>query len=95
MQSYLHDILKDHVTPVGIMKDNVMELMAGVGRNYNTLKYFFSNIEMIEQSPEMYKKIPTEVTIHKKLIQDFEWPIKEYDCVVGVWCFCYLNESDM
>ena len=72
-----------------------MELMAGVGRNYNTLKYFFSNIEMIEQSPEMYKKIPTEVTIHKKLVQDFEWPIKEYDCVVGVWCFCYLNESDM
>ena len=28
------------------------------------------------------------------LIQDFEWPTSFYNCVVGIWCFCYLSSDE-
>ena len=95
MQMYLQDILKRHNYNMLFKKDIVLELMAGVGRNYDTLKLFFRHVEMIEQSPYMYKHIHRDVFVHKKLVQDFDYPVKFYDCVVGVWCFCYLNDAEM
>ena len=33
-------------------------MFAGEGRNYNILNEFFKNVEMVEESEEMVKKIP-------------------------------------
>ena len=27
-------------------------------------------------------------------VQDFEWPIEKYECIVGVWSLCYLDYKD-
>ena len=42
-------------------KSNVLELMAGIGRNYEILRNYFHNIEMLEQSPEMCQHITGQV----------------------------------
>mgnify|MGYP005728808133 FL=1 len=68
--------------------------MAGPGRNYPALKSYFNEVEMLEQSPRLTKLIPWEVKLYEMKVQDFEWPIEEYECVVGVWCLCYLNCED-
>ena len=72
-------------------KTKVLELMAGIGRNYEVLRNYFTNIEMLEQSESMYKHIHKSVHVRKVKIQEFKWPKEEYDCVVGVWCLCYLS----
>lgn len=69
----------------------VLELMAGYGRNYSVLKERFRHVEMLDGSEEMMKRNEHEVTKHRKYIQDFKWPVDEYDCIVGVWCLCYLQ----
>ena len=31
---------------------------------------------------------------HTIKIQDFKWPVDEYDCVIGVWSLCYLGYKE-
>ena len=49
---------------------------------------------MLEQSPEMTKFHPTDITTHETRIQDFEWRPERYDCICGCWCFGYLNQEE-
>ena len=29
------------------------------------------------------------------LIEHFSWPLDEYDCIVGVYCLCYLKDDNL
>ena len=68
--------------------------MAGDGRNFSTLKDFFTNIEMLEQAKKLTDKMNKNVIKHVVKIQDFEWPLDKFDCIVGVWCLSYLGYKD-
>ena len=65
--------------------------MAGYGRNDSVLAKMFRNIEMLDGSEEMVKRMPDGVTKHQQYIENFKWPDDLYDCVIGVWCLCYLK----
>ena len=69
----------------------MLELMAGYGRNYPVLKKNFRHVEMLDGSAEMWEHNNHPVTKHFLKIEDFKWPVDEYDCVLGVWCLCYLS----
>ena len=71
--------------------DRVLEVLAGFGRNYSVLAKMFRNIEMLDGSEEMVKRMPDGVTKHQQYIENFKWPDDHYDCVIGVWCLCYLK----
>ena len=32
---------------------------------------------------------------HQKCIEKFKWPEDSYDCVVGVFCLCYLQGQNL
>ena len=75
-------------------KDCVLELMAGDGRNYPTLRRKFRRIEMLEQSEAMTAKHQSDIVTHKMSIQDFKWSPHSYDTIVGCWVLGYLNKGD-
>ena len=52
----------------------MIELMAGYGRNFDSTKHYFKNIEMLDGSSEMSKYIPSEVTHHLCKLEEFKWP---------------------
>ena len=54
-------------------------------------KDYFRYIELLDGSDEMVAEMPTDVIRHKRLIQDYFWPKIRYDCILGVWCLCYLR----
>ena len=43
----------------------------------------------------MVAEMPTDVIRHKRLIQDYFWPKRRYDCILGVWCLCYLHGEEL
>ena len=76
-------------------EDMVLEMFAGVGRNWEVLKRYFRNIDMVEQSPAMTKHIHKTVNIYQVTVQNFEWPKFNYDCIVICWGLCYLDRQDI
>ena len=58
-------------------------------------KDYFRYIELLDGSDEMVAEMPTDVIRHKRLIQDYFWPKIRYDCILGVWCLCYLHGEDI
>ena len=68
--------------------------MAGYGGNYSVLLNFFTEIEMLEQSQDYANHMPEEVKKYVVMVQNFSWPKDRYQCIVGVWCLCYLNYED-
>ena len=68
MKNRLDDLLKHIKYGRRERQDRVLELMAGVGRNHSVLKDHFRQVEMLEQSDEMYKHIPLQVKVHKTRI---------------------------
>ena len=75
--------------------DRILEVMAGWGRNIPVYKDYFRFIELLDGSDEMVAEMPTEVIRHKRLIQNYLWPKRRYDCILGVWCLCYLHGEDL
>ena len=49
---------------------------------------------MLEQSATAAAFIDKQVKTHVQRIQDYEWPVEEYECIVGVWSLCYLGYKD-
>ena len=87
----MRDTLTNLEWPSGRKGGKVLELMAGYGRNYPVLKKNFRHVEMLDGSAEMWEHNNHPVTKHFLKIEDFKWPVDEYDCVLGVWCLCYLS----
>jgi hypothetical protein len=75
--------------------DRIIEVMAGWGRNVPVYKDCFRFIELLDGSDEMVAEMPTEFVRHKCLIQNFLWPKSRYDCILGVFCLCYLHGEDL
>ena len=75
--------------------DRIIEVMAGWGRNVPVYKDCFRYIELLDGSDEMVAEMPKEVIRHKRLIQDHLWPKRRYDCILGVWCLCYLHGEEL
>ena len=75
-------------------KDFVLELMAGDGRNYPTLRRKFKHVEMLEQAEAMTTYYQSDIVKHTVSIQDFKWPPHVYDTIVGSWVLGYLNKGD-
>ena len=69
--------------------------MAGIGRNVNVLKKKFHKVECLDGSVGMLEKCPTDVVKHLSMIQDFDFPKKKYDSIVGVFCLCYLASNEI
>ena len=68
--------------------------MAGHGRHGGLLKRSFRQVEMLEQSPSMTKGYDENIIKHETRIQAFEWPGEKYQCIMGCWCFGYLDHLD-
>ena len=49
---------------------------------------------MLEQSQDYASHMPEEVKKYVVMVQNFAWPKDRYQCIVGVWCLCYLNYED-
>ena len=74
----------------------MIELMAGYGRNLDSTKNFFKNIEMLDGSSEMTKCLPRRVIRHQCKLEEFEWPnYEKYDCILGVFCLGYLTDKQI
>ena len=64
-QDWLRDALISLDWPTKGRADRVLEVLAGYGRNYSVLAKMFRNIEMLDGSVEMVKRMPEGVTKHQ------------------------------
>lgn len=95
MKNRLLSILKTRIQLLGGKVGKVLELMAGQGRNFPVLRAYFSEVEMLEQAKSLTDCFDKRIKKHVMRIQDFTWPIDEYECVIGVWCLAYLGNQDI
>ena len=91
---YFSDMLRFTLDGRQGRRESVLELMSGDGRNRKTLKRMFNRIEMLEQCPRMVELYQADIFKHIMKIQDFPWPTKKYNCIVGCWVLGYLNKED-
>ena len=92
---WLRDTLTSLCWPTRRRADKVLELMSGIGRNYPVLKKRFREVEMLDGSVEMWKHNKHPVKKLEMQIEHFQWPLDEYDCIVGIYCLCYLKDENL
>ena len=71
-----------------------LEIMAGPGRNIETILKWCKELEVLDSSEEMLKHCPDSVKKHHTPIQHFNWPQDHYDVIVGVWFLSYLDPAE-
>ena len=95
LQDWLERTLQSIDWPFEKMGEKVLEVMAGYGRNYEVLAQKFEQVEMLDGSEELSKINRHPVVKHVQYIQKFVFPLHTYDCIVGVFCLCYLSEKEI
>ena len=95
MKEQLARIIQETDWPFEKKGETVLEVMAGFGRNYDVLEKKFKNIEMLDGSKELSDQNKHPVVKHVSYIQKWQWPSDMYDAVVGVFCLCYLKDSEL
>ena len=68
MKQRLESLIRKDIFSIHCKKDRALEIMAGSGRNYEVLKKYFLNIEMVEQSPYMAKMHDENVNTYQMKI---------------------------
>ena len=68
--------------------------MAGCGRNYSILKKYFYEIEMLDATKKMVQQHDEFVKSHHSTVQNFKWPLQRFNCIMGCWAFCYLDDKE-
>ena len=95
LKDWLGRTLQEIDWPFEKKGEKVLELMAGYGRNYEVLAKKFKHVEMLDGSAQLTQKNPHPVVKHVEYVQKFEFPAETFDCVVGVFCLCYLTEREI
>ena len=51
----------------------------------------FDRIEMLDGAKSMVKAMPKKVIKYHRDLDKFRWNQNFYDCILGVFCFCYIE----
>ena len=77
-------------------KGTIIELMAGMGRNYTVYQSLFKKFEMLDGSRNLLRLVKVQdVVLHKQSLQEMRWPSQKYECILGYICLGYLDKLEV